>query len=55
MRWFHFGFACIIYNLWLLTDFLVQERIGVIETRMKPRITLKRFLRWLDQALERAL
>lgn len=54
-RWFHFGFACIIYNLWLLTDFLVQERIGVIETRMKPRIALKRFLRWLDRALERAL
>lgn len=49
VRWFHFGFACIVYNLWLLVDFLTQERIGVIETRTKPRIKLSRFLRWLDK------
>lgn len=48
VRWFHFAFGCIVYNLWLLTDFLTQARIGVIETRTKPRIKLKRFLRWLD-------
>jgi hypothetical protein len=49
VRWFHFGFACIIYNLWLLVDFLTQERIEVIETRQKPRIKLSRFLRWVDR------
>jgi hypothetical protein len=51
VRWFHFAFGCIIYNLWLLVDFLTQERIGVIETRKKPRITLSRFLRWLDKVM----
>jgi len=52
VRWFHFGFACIIYNLWLLVDLLTQERIGVIETRKKPRIKLSRFLRWVDKETE---
>ena len=51
VRWFHFAFACMIYNLWLLVDFLTQERIGVIETRTEPRITLKRFLKMIDQVL----
>ena len=48
VRWFHFGFACIIYNMWLLVDFLTQHRIGEIETRTKPRINLSRFLEWFD-------
>ena len=51
VRWFHFAFGCLVYNMWLLVDFLTQERIGVIETRKKPRITLSRFLRWLDREL----
>jgi hypothetical protein len=51
VRWFHFGFAAIVYNFWLLVDFLTQERLGVIETRKKPRITLSRFLRWLEREL----
>ncbi len=51
VRWFHFAFACVIYNLWLLVDFLTQERIGVIETRTKSRIKLKRFLEMLDRVL----
>jgi hypothetical protein len=51
VRWWHFGFACIVYNLWLLVDFLTQERIGVIETRKKPRITLSQFLDWIDDEL----
>lgn len=51
VRWWHFGFACVIYNLWLLVDFLTQERIGVIETRKKPRITLARFLGFLEKEL----
>ncbi|WP_262174523.1 transposase [Haloarcula laminariae] len=51
VRWFHFAFGCVIYNMWLLVDFLTQDRIGVIETRTKPRITLSRFLDWLDREL----
>jgi hypothetical protein len=53
VRWFHFAFGCVIYNLWLLVDFLTQARIGVIETRTEPRITLKRFLNMLDRRLVR--
>jgi IS4 transposase len=49
VRWFHFGFACIIYNLWLLVDFLTQERINVIDTRKQPKIKLSRFLRWVER------
>ncbi|MDZ5811533.1 transposase [Halorubrum sp. AD140] len=51
VRWFHFGFACVVYNMWLLVDFLTQDRIGVIEVRKKPRISLSRFLDWLDKEL----
>jgi len=51
VRWFHFAFGCIVYNMWLLVDFLTQDRIGVIETRKKPRVALSRFLRWLDREL----
>jgi hypothetical protein len=51
IRWFHFAFGCIVYNMWLLVDFLVQECIDVIETRKKPRIRLSRFLDWFDQEL----
>lgn len=51
IRWFHFAFACVVYNFWLLVDFITQDRIGVIETRSKPRITLSRFLNWLSQEL----
>ena len=51
VRWFHFAFGCLVYNMWLLVDFLTQERIGVIATRKKPRITLSRFLDWLKREL----
>ena len=51
VRWFHFAFGCVIYNMWLLVDFLTQDRIGVIEIRKKPRISLPRFLNWLDKEL----
>jgi hypothetical protein len=53
VRWFHFGFACVIYNMWLLVDFLTQVRIGVIETATDPRITLSRFLGALERKLQR--
>ena len=52
VRWFHFAFACVLYNLWLLVDFLTQVRIGEIETRKKPRISLAKFLRRLDKVLD---
>lgn len=51
IQWFHFDFDYLVCNFWLLVDFLTQERIEVIETRLKPRITLSRFLRWLDREL----
>ncbi len=55
VRWFHFAFGCLVYNMWLLVDFLTQERIGVIETRKKPRITLSRFLNWLEDEFGKLL
>jgi len=51
VRWFHFAFGCLVYNMWLLVDFITQERLGVIETREKPRIKLDRFLGWLEEEL----
>jgi hypothetical protein len=51
VRWFHFAFGCLVYNMWLLVDFLVQERISVIETLNEPRITLAQFLGWLQDEL----
>lgn len=47
----HFGFATIVYNFWLLVDFLTQDRLGVVETRTKPRITVAQFLCWLEREL----
>ena len=55
VRWFHFAFGCLVYNMWLLVDFLTQERIGEIETRKKPRISLKRFLDWVENEVVRLL
>lgn len=51
VRWFHFAFGCLVYNMWLLVDFLIQDRIGVIETLSDPRISLSRFLDWLKKEL----
>jgi len=55
VRWFHFAFGCVGYNMWLLVDFLTQERIGVIETRKKPRVKLSRFTNWLSKELSALL
>lgn len=30
VRWFHFAFGCLVYNMWLLVDFLTQERLGML-------------------------
>ena len=43
VRVFYFGFAVLLYNMWLLVDLLVQVSLDV-EHRYKPRVTAKRFL-----------
>lgn len=43
VRLFYFGFAVLLYNMWLLVDLLVQLSLD-IEHRYKPRVTAKRFL-----------
>ena len=43
VRLFHFGFAVLLYNMWLLVDFLVQAAI-YDEVRYKPRVTAGRFM-----------
>lgn len=43
VRLFYFGFAVLLYNMWLLVDLLVQVSLDV-EHRYKPRVTAKRFL-----------
>jgi hypothetical protein len=43
VRLFYFGFAVLLYDMWLLVDLLVQMSLD-IEHRYKPRVTAKRFL-----------
>ncbi len=43
VRLFYFGFAVLLYNLWLIVDMLVQISLN-IERRNKPQVTAKRFL-----------
>ena len=43
VRLFYFGFAVLLYNMWLIVDFLVQISLD-IQHRYKPRVTAKRFL-----------
>lgn len=45
MRLFYFAFAVLLYNMWLLVDFLIQVSLdNPEEYRRKPRVTAKRFL-----------
>jgi hypothetical protein len=44
IRVFYFGFAVLLYNMWLLVDLLVQKSFDVEEHRYKPRVTANRFL-----------
>ncbi|WP_232688479.1 transposase [Halobacterium zhouii] len=44
VRLFHFAFGMLLYNLWRLIDFLIQQSIEVYETRSKPRVKAKRFI-----------
>lgn len=50
VRLFEFGFAVLLYNMWLLVDFLVQVGMDV-EFRTKPRITAQRFLAYLTRRM----
>jgi hypothetical protein len=51
VRLFHFGFAVLLYDLWLLVDGLVQISLGVVEFRPKPRVTAPRFRGFLIRRL----
>ena len=50
VRVFYFGFAVLLYNMWLLVDLLVQVSLD-IEHRYKPRVTAKRFLNLVHKQL----
>jgi hypothetical protein len=50
VRVFYFGFAVLLYNMWLLVDLLVQVSLDV-EHRYKPRVTAKRFLNLVRKQL----
>jgi IS4 transposase len=50
VRLFYFGFAVLLYTMWLLVDLLVQISLDV-EHRYKPRVTAKRFLNLVRKQL----
>lgn len=54
IRNFHFGFAVLLYNAWLMVDFLVQTGLDV-EYRPKPRITSQRFIAYIRRRLDRLI
>ncbi|TMT81377.1 transposase [Haloterrigena sp. H1] len=54
VRNFHFGFAVLLYNAWLMVDFLVQAGLDV-EFRPKPRITAQRFIAYIRRRLNRLI
>ncbi len=43
VRLSHFGFAMLLYDLWLLVNLLVQRSLGIVEFRTKPRVVAPRF------------
>jgi IS4 transposase len=55
VRLFHFGFAVLLYVLWLLMDFLVQTLIEVVEFRTKPRVTAAWFHAFLHREVSASL
>lgn len=50
VRLFYFGFAVLLYDMWLLVDLIVQVSLD-IEHRYKPRVTAKRFLNLVRKQL----
>ena len=51
VRLFHFGFAMLLYDMWLLVDLLVQRSLGIVEFRTKPRVIAPRFRAFLRRRL----
>ena len=51
VRLFHFGFAMLLYDMWLLVDLLVQLSLGIVEFRTKPRVIAPRFRGFLRRRL----
>ena len=51
VRLFHFGFAMLLYDMWLLVDLLVQLSLRITEFRTKPRVTAPRFRGFLLRRL----
>ncbi len=43
VRVFYFGFAVVLYNMWLVVDLLVQISLNV-DQRLKPRVPARTFL-----------
>lgn len=48
---FHMGMGVLLYDLWLLVDFLVQVSMEG-EFRSKPRVTAERFRKFLERMLD---
>jgi IS4 transposase len=48
------GMAVLMYNVWLVVDFLVQVSMAV-EVRRKPRVTADQFRRHLRRRLDRLI
>lgn len=51
VRWFYFGFAVLLYDMWLLVDFVIQVSLDCLEQRTKPRLTARRFLEFVRSSL----
>lgn len=49
MRFFHFVFAVLLYDIWLLTDLLVKKALGC--DQQSPRLKATRFLNLLDSII----
>lgn len=47
VRFFHFTFAVLLYDIWLLTDLLVKKALGC--EQREPRLKATRFLHLLDR------
>lgn len=54
IRNFHFGFAVLLYNAWLMVDFLVQSGMDM-EFTSKPEIGAERFRGYLERQLDRLI
>jgi hypothetical protein len=54
VRAWHFGFAVLLYNVWLMVDSLVQDALDK-EFRSKPRITASRFRSYIQRRLTRLI